>query len=72
MNVNFHVNNLGRKWHLRPFTSKIKNACRCIKGRIYHLLRNIFLNISVSRGDMTLKFYLKVIRDKRISKKEKR
>ena len=33
MNVNFYVN-LGRKCHLRPFTSKIKNACKCIKGRI--------------------------------------
>ena len=71
MNMNFHVN-LGRKFHLRPFTSKIKNACMCIKGFIYHLLRNIFLNISVTRGGMTLKLYLKVKRDKKIPKKEKK
>ena len=74
MNVNFHVN-LGRKCHLRPFTSKIKNACRCIKGRIcgrYDLITHIFLNISVTTGGMTLKFYLKVKRDKKISKKEKK
>ena len=40
--------------------------CTGIKGRICHLSRNIFLNISVTRGGMTLNIYLKVKRDERI------
>ena len=67
MNVNFHVK-LGR--NLWPFTSKIKDVRRGIKNCICHLSRNIFLNISVTRGGMTLKIYLKVKRDERISKKK--
>ena len=59
-------------WDLRPFTSKIKYVCRGTECRIYHLLRNIFRNISVTGGGMTLKIYLKVKHDEKISKKKKK